>query len=944
MVIGSQPEPSDAATFGPFRLISAARLLTQAGEPVALSSRALDILIALVERPGEVVSRRDLIKKVWPDVIVGEANLRVHVAGLRKALGDGREGARYIASVPGRGYCFVAPVQRTARPGFPAAGPADIRSARPLPAKLRRMVGRDETVKALSEQLISRRFVSIVGPGGMGKTTVAVALAHRVAADFPDAIYFVDLGALNDAALVVPALASMFGCLGQTQDSLSTLVAFLEEKRVLVVLDNCEHVVETVVAFAERLFREAPLAHIIATSREALRVEGENVHLLQPLASPIEEAQFSASDALASPAVQLFMERAMAGGYSQDLTDEDAAAVARICRQLDGVPLAIELTAGRVSTYGIKPVADLIGDRLALLWQGRRSAPRQQTLRATLDWSYDLLSENEKKVLCRLSVFVGAFTLDGAQAVADEPDRNSWYIADVIQNLVDKSLVSVSRTHGPNAYQLFHTTRAYAAVRLAERGEDNTTARRHALYYAELLSVLGTDFFQDRDLSAYSRQIGDIGAALAWSFGKAGDAAVAVALGVAAVPLLVELSMLNECRHWCKQTLLALDDRGTKLELTLQLALVISSLYTHGNQEELRAALEAGLRLAESLRDREYKLHFLAGLNVYRSWLTEFKSALVAAQLYAATAAEVGTSRELVVADWMVGASHHFTGNQKLAHESFQRGFERAAAAGVTRVHYFGYDHRVRAIAGHAHTLWLHGFPDRAANLVREGIQVAEAEGHPVTLCIAFLYAIPIFLGRGDLQIAEQLSERLVSCSARHSLGPYGAGGLAMRGQVLVARGDVQLGVESLRLARATLHSDRLFIIASMCSRALAEGLARLGSPDEALQIIDVLLADAGNEAATYELPDWLRARADVLIAASPSNISEAESLLIQSMALARQQAALCWELRSAIALTRLWNGRDRRAEALRLLREVHGRFTEGFSTRDLTEAARLLA
>lgn len=297
MVIGSPPDPGEAATFGPFRLMASARSLTREGEPVLLGSRALDLLIALVEHAGEVVSRRDLIKRVWPDVIVEEANLRVHVAGLRKALGDGREGARYIASVSGRGYCFVAPVQRPPRPG--SATGHTFKRIQTLPPKPHRMVGRDATVEVLSGQLTSRRFVSIVGPGGMGKTTVALAMAHTVAAKFPDALYFVDLGALNDAALVVPALASTFGCLGQTQDSLSSLLAFLAEKRILVVLDSCEHVLETIAAFAERLFRDAPLAHIIATTREALRVEGENVHLLQPLESPFEEGELTASAALA---------------------------------------------------------------------------------------------------------------------------------------------------------------------------------------------------------------------------------------------------------------------------------------------------------------------------------------------------------------------------------------------------------------------------------------------------------------------------------------------------------------------------------------------------------------------------------------------------------------------------------------------------------------------
>jgi predicted ATPase/DNA-binding winged helix-turn-helix (wHTH) protein len=478
----------DEFRFGPFHLIASERLLMRGTEAVALGGRAFDVLIALIERAGEVVGHRELFKRVWPDVIVEESSLRVHIAGLRRALGDGRDGARYIANAPGRGYCFVAAVQRPERSGLFRNASEEHTIISALPSRLQRMVGRDETVEALRSEVKSRQFVSIVGPGGVGKTTVAVAVAHRMATDFEDAICFVDLGAIRDSALVVPAVASAVGCLEQTRDSLPRLVDFLADKRILLVLDGCEHVVQSVAMLTELLVREAPLMHILATSREALRVEGENIRLLQPLDCPPDEFGLTAAKAMASPAVQLFMDRAAAGGYRDALTDQAAPVVAEICSRLDGMPLAIELTASRTSIYGISGLAQLIGDRLMLLWQGRRNVPRHQTLQAMLDWSYDLLSEREKEILCTVSVFVGTFTLEMAQAIEFEQGRDGLQVWDVIASLVDKSLITVSQTEDASSYRLLDTTRAYAAVKLLRRGEENAIARRHALHYSEQFS------------------------------------------------------------------------------------------------------------------------------------------------------------------------------------------------------------------------------------------------------------------------------------------------------------------------------------------------------------------------------------------------------------------------------------------------------------------------
>jgi predicted ATPase/DNA-binding winged helix-turn-helix (wHTH) protein/Flp pilus assembly protein TadD len=494
---GGTSRTHEAISFGLFCLIPAERQLKKGDERLQLGSRALDTLVALAERAGEVVAQRDLISRVWPDVTVDEVNLRIQIALLRKALGDGRDGARYIATVPGRGYCFVAPVTRSTRPSSSTPQPL---SSRPiavadrlqtLPPTLARMIGRDEIVRLLSSQLMMHRLVSVVCAGGIGKTTVAISVAHALLDDFNGAVFFVDLSALTDAELVPGTVARAIGFMVQAEDPLRSLPAFIGDRKILLVLDNCEHVIDSAAMVAELLIGETPQAHVLTTSREALRVEGEHVHLLYALDCPPEDADLTAGEALRYPAAQLFMERAAAGGYHAALSDTDAPIVATICRRLDGIALAIELAASRAGSFGIRGIAQLLDNRLGLVWRGRRTAlPRHQTLNAMFDWSYNLLSPHEKAVLNRLSVFVGHFRLEAACSVASDGEIDEGIVADAIASLLAKSLLSTTALHGLTYYRLLETTRIFAQTKLAEPSEANRVAVRHAEYYKPSIAVL----------------------------------------------------------------------------------------------------------------------------------------------------------------------------------------------------------------------------------------------------------------------------------------------------------------------------------------------------------------------------------------------------------------------------------------------------------------------
>ncbi len=613
----------ESISFGRFRILPHRRMLLADDKPIRLGGRAFDLLMVLIETPGAVVSKDDLMARAWPDRAVTETNLQTQILALRQALGAERE---LIRTVSGRGYQFTGNIQIIS-PDLdkPVTGGSPVATERvqKLPPRPTRMVGRDDTVRALVQQLQMWRFVSIVGPGGVGKTTVVISVAYTLVDEFHDAIFFIDLAALTDPHLVPTAVLSALGFKVQAQDPLVSLLAFIGDKKILLVLDNCEHVIGVAAALAERVVGHAPQAHILATSREALRVDGEHVHLLHSLDCPPEDAGLTAMEALRYPAAQLFMERAAASGYGAALSDIDAPIVARSCRRLDGVALAIELVASRVGSLGIRGTAELLDNRFNLLSHSRRTVlPRHETLTAMLDWSYGLLSEREKVVLCRLSVLVGNFTLQAAGSVAFETEADDADFIDTVANLVAKSLTSTTIINGSTYYRLLDATRVYAAAKLAARGEADGIARRHAIFYSRFLEhdEIIQSLFGEHDLSGYAPHIGNVRAALGWALSDHGDVAVGIELVTWAAPLFFGLSLFEECRGWCERALATLDNasRGTRQEMILQESLAMSSMLTRGNSDQVRAAFPNPL-LTHGGRDCIRRMHFGPASGVQRS-------------------------------------------------------------------------------------------------------------------------------------------------------------------------------------------------------------------------------------------------------------------------------------------------------------------------------------
>jgi len=915
------------AAFGPFRLFPTARRLERDGKPVEIGGRALDVLIELVNQAGRVVSKAELMSTIWADITVVEGVLRTHIYNLRRALGDGVGGARYVTSVAGRGYCFVAPVVRGPSE---ARTHAAVKSSHGLPPQLARMAGRDEVVRKLAAQALEDRFVTILGAAGIGKTTVAVALGHALLDDFGDAVRFIELGSLTDAALVAATVAASLGVPTQADDALDSLRAFLQDKRVLLVLDNCEHVVEAAAALAEHLFLRAPGVHLLATSREALRVEGEHTHRLSPLETPTDFVGMSVETVQTFPAVQVFLERAAASGWGGDMTDDDVPIVAETCRRLDGVPLALDLAASFVGQWGLQGMATVLDDRLRLLWQrGRRTAPaRQRTLHALIAWSYDRLTDRERIALRRLSVLVGPFPFETAKAVVLEDGDSGESLLELLNELVGKSLLSAGVEEGYVVYRLLETTRVYALERLVETGELERISLRHAQLFAEHAECRA--------------DLGNVRAALKWSFSSPAGHSIGARLAAAASRVLLDLGLMTECHDWCRQALDVVQDcdRGTLVELDLLNALATSAMFsTRGLGKDVRSAVTRGLKLARVLGSDEYEVRLLGQLNALLIRAGDWGDALEVAKQSMAAARRTETAEPLR-AHWMLALSHHCSGNQVLAQEHCEEGLRLATTSSEEPLLNF---RRPQVLLTLARTLWLRGHPDRAVAIARQVMAEEASLSHPIDKCLALLLCEPIFIWRGEWDEAERLLDVMDKHVERYALTSHRGVAMGFRGELLIKIGRPQEGCKLLRAAdsrqKAVLNASHAIYVA----RALAEGLAAIGSIDEALVTVASAIYEAQRRGGTWDLSELLLLKGVIQASRSPVDARVVDEALSSAIEVAQRQGALALELRATTALARERLRRGGATDVLGDLSAIYARFTEGMETADLQVARALL-
>jgi predicted ATPase/DNA-binding winged helix-turn-helix (wHTH) protein len=939
----------DGSSFGPFHLVASERLLTREGAPLPLGSRALDILIALIATPNEIVAKKDLLARVWPDVVVEEGSLRFHIASLRKALGDGKDGARYIATLPGRGYCFVAPVSRPGAPRDDAPRIVDSFPHANLASRLSRMVGRDDDVLKLSAQLNASRFVTILGAGGVGKTTVAIAVGHHLTEAFAGAVLFVDLGMLGDPVLVATAIASMLGLSVQSDDATPNLIAYLRNKRILLILDTCEHLVEAVAALAADIIDAAPQIHILATSREALRVEGEHIYRLDALACPPDDPGLTAAAVQTFPAAQLFLERAMASGARLEVGDAEALIVASICRKLDGVALAIELAARRVESYGLQQTAALLDQRLTLLWLGSRTAPpRQKTLQATLDWSFGLLTDLERMVLRRLAAFVGHFTLDAALQVVTSAKLDRASVFGAIDSLVAKSIVATRPIGAMMRYRLLDTTRAYVLDIEIDDAESVDLTVRHAAYYRRWLEQTGVEWSNlasGEERIPHFAAVNNVRAALEWCFGANGNADIGVGLAAAAAPVFLAMSLLPECHRWSERAIFALGDSasGGLDEMHLQAALGVSLMFMRGGRDAARVALERSLAIAEQRGDALDQVRLLGPLNMFHLRRGNFTAALQCAKRCSLAIASAEDSAAIVVAHSISGISLHLRGDLAEAHAELEAALDRGPISQRTTTIYLGFEGRILAKAILARNLWLQGHPGQAIERARQAVDEAAAIDHALTLAIALIWAISVFLWTGETESAEAYVDRLIALAESHSFAPYLLVARGFKSELAIRRGDASGGVESLRDCLQKLHAAPYELLTAELNLSLAGGLSALGQCDEAIALIDEQLGRIEANGNLLYVPELLRIKGTLLLRLPASQNDDAEKYLMRTLELSRRQGARAWELRAAIDMATLIAARGENDEARALLRPVYERFVEGLGTADLEAAERLL-
>jgi predicted ATPase/DNA-binding winged helix-turn-helix (wHTH) protein len=929
--------------FGPFEINAAERSLTKANKVIPLGGRAYDILIALLENAGEVVGKAELITKAWPDVTVEESNLRVHLSALRKALGDGQFGNKYIASIQGQGYSFIAPILRL---------PADrdrgaLSGISNLPPALDRMLGRDDVVHEIEARLQKERLLTILGSGGMGKTTVAIAAGHSALAYFAGNVFFVDLSTARDRQQVIGAIATAVGLDPRFVNSTETLLNVLRPRRALIILDSCEHLVDVVAEVANSIIQNDLDIHILATSREIFQIAGEDIFHLSPLECPPEQSGLTASEVLAYPAAQLFLERISARGGDFSLSDDEAPIVAEICRKLDGIALAIELAAGSAVSFGIRTTLARLGSRLDLLKFGRRTAnPRHQTLKAALDWSHDHLSELEGAVLRRVAIFIGQFTLEAAYAVAKTCEIDQFEIESAVNSLVNKSLIEVRITSRGSLCRLLDTTRSYALEKLNLSGEYDSTADRHANILIKVLeSNRGGPIVPepaDRLAGVLQDNLANVRAALEWSFGLTGNDNTAIRMAAAAAELFLARSLLLECRRWMENAISRMTascDAQNKLEIYASFAL--SLMLTAGFNERVRDAFDTALALAEMREDSNQQLRLLSGLSMYLYRMNDTRGIgiLEIALRAGAIAEKTKSSEHAALADAMKGTTHYLLGDHLRAQEHLERSLHSSAIArGFSGTQYL-FDLRTTSRFILTQSRWYAGNLDRASRDADRSIKEAERSEHPIALCRAMSLTMPFYLWIDDLQNVERNLSRLELTAEKYSLAAFRAFATGYKGRYLISVGRTTEGVQHLRDSLEKLRVWRFELLVTDFISDLAVGLAKQNERTDALAVVDESILAQLTAKRRSRLPELFLAKGQVLLSGESPDNTSAEECFEEAIELAYQQRALSFELRAGLELARLWIDRGQTQRAHELIAPIYGRFTEGFATPDLIVA-----
>jgi predicted ATPase/DNA-binding winged helix-turn-helix (wHTH) protein len=941
-------DPGDAIVFGDCTLSPARRALTRLGVNVELGERAFDLLLSLVESRGSIVSKDQLMSKVWPGRIVEENTLEGQMSLLRRALGDDRNVIRTIA---GRGYQFIGEVRAGAAPAdaSPAApGLAPVPST--LPACISQLIGRETALAEIAELSQSSRLITLVGTGGVGKTRLAIEAARTIAGRFRDGVFFAELASVASPDLLLVALSQALGYSpGDGVNSLERIGNALHARQLLLVLDNCEHLVDAIAQLVERLLRAAPAIDIIATSREALRAEGEYVYRVASLEIPVSE-QTEPSELARYGALRLFEARLGHTGAGEDHA-ASAQLKVRICRRLDGIPLALELAAARVAVLGLQGVADRLDDRFQLLTHGARTAlPRQQTLRATLDWSYDLLAPVERAVLARLGVFATSFDVDAAQFVAADGQIGAEEVFESVAGLVTKSLLVPDLSGRASRFRLLETTRVYAREKLLETGEGTQVSLRHASYFLTLFERCAGEAAEGMSAdcrSRYAAHLEDFRLAVGWAFAGAGHADIGVRLTIAWLPLALQLGLLEECLARVDTALSWLppgDADSERSQMKLYTARGAALLFRTGG-EATGIAFRLALEIADRIGDAEYQKRGVWGSWCYAYLNGRYDEALRLAERFHALALQQAHRWDELTGKRILGITHLCLGNLD-ASRSFLESMLAGHPRDASRAHRvrFLYDEKMLAHASLAQTLWLLGLPDQAMAVALRSRQDAVELDHAPSLCFALSEAVCVIaLLNGDRAALADAVTELTVATRRHGVSTWKARARMWAALPLLEQGQVEVYEEVIAPALAEIGDAQFFISLTPFLCAVGICLGEQGCINQGLALVGPAIARASINKDSTSLIELSRVNALLLLMRGGADAEKrAGEQLMAALASAREQGFLAWELRCALSLCALWRRQGRADGAV--LASAYARFSEGFDTADLTLAKSLMS
>ncbi|CAB3640884.1 hypothetical protein R8871_00267 [Paraburkholderia graminis C4D1M] len=926
---------------GRFQIDLELRTLWCDSERVPLGSRAFDILAMVVKAGGRLVTKDELMDAVWPNTIVEENNIQVHLSALRKILGADRD---LILTVPGRGYQLVQR-HRVASVAAPSPEAQCAPAGRPLPPLRMQLVGREADVMQIRSMLAHTRVLTLVGAGGIGKTSLAVEAARQAAADvtepFTEPVWFVELATLGTRDEVLAAIAQACGLpVEHATPGLAQIASALAGRRLLV-LDNAEHVIEHVAEAVEVLAAMNADLRMLVTSREPLRIMAEAVFRVEPLDVP--QPGSADADILRRSAVNLFLLRANSMQREVATDSAELRLVGEICRRLDGIPLALELAAARVVTLGVVGVYQRLDDRLAILAGGYRTAlPRHQTLRATFDWSFALLDAKSQALFRRSAVFGGVFSFEAMCAVACDASLTVADAIIAISELLAKSLVNVE-FDGPVArYRLSESTRAYALDKLQAEGERQELAVRHARYLSQCFithtaqTVRGNADSAAALAAALKHTLDDARHAYDWAFSPDGDLQLGVELASTLSAALLDGGMIAECCERATRavdTLDALDalpaaSIDARDEMRVRAALASALPHVRGSVSKAEQLWRKVYALATERADDAYHARALWGL-----WTTMISSGNIHASAeFAVRLRQLAQQRENAwqetLADQIAAISQHCLGRHAEAKAELLRTRNRFAELEYSgqRDNTIAVDPLVYCNGTLARIAWLEGHCGEAMRLVDTLVGLVRPDIMEPSLTHTLgASAAPLSLMCGDLGRAAVYLDIMRSQVALHGLDVWRDYCNCLSAHRDILDGQLQRGVALLESSLDALIARGFRRLITLFIAAYAEALVAAGRIDEAVRRLNDTLQFCENNGEMMFVPELWRVLG--IAARARRRSADAEAHFTTAIQMARRQGATMWELRASLSLAALWreesHDAQRDSQALHMLERL---------------------